>query len=101
MNMTLPLIVRGRPFDTTQRTKEIIEAVDDGNADAKLSFAEHVRDEGLLGTWYDNLALTTTIAQLIEHYLTTDDGRAELRAWAQQVAEDQYEAAISYQYEAA
>ncbi|QHC50447.1 hypothetical protein EKK97_13845 [Billgrantia tianxiuensis] len=66
-----------------------------------LSFATHVRDEGLLGCWYDNLSLGTTVAHLIERYIQTDDGRAELRAWATQVAEDQFEEAISCQYEAA
>lgn len=101
MSAILNIPVRGRPFDVSARAAEIVEAVDDGNPDALLSFATHVRDEGLLGCWYDDLTLGTTVAQMIERYIQTDDGRAELRAWAKQVAEDQLEEALSHQYEAA
>lgn len=101
MNMILNIPTRGRPFDVSERAAEIVQAVDDGNADAMLSFAEHVRDEGLLGGWYESLTLGATVAQMIEHFVTTDDGRAELKAWAKQVAEDQLEEALSHQYEAA
>ncbi|QJQ93946.1 MULTISPECIES: hypothetical protein [Halomonadaceae] len=96
MNMIVNIPTRGHPFDVSQRAAEIVQAVEECNPDALLSFAEHVRDEGLLGCWYDKLTLGTTIAHLIEHYITTDDGRAELKAWAKQVAEDQYEEAVSY-----
>lgn len=101
MNMAINIPTRGQPFDVAKRATEIVEAIDDGNPDALLSFAEHVRDEGLLGSWYDTLTLGTTVTQMVEHYITTDDGRAELKAWARQVAEDQLEEALSCQYEAA
>lgn len=100
MNMiTTP--ARGRPFDVDRRAAELIEAVDECIPEAMIGFAIHVRDEGLLGCWYDNLTLGTTVAHLIEAYVQTDDGRAELKAWAKQVAEDQHEEAVSCQYEAA
>lgn len=101
MNAILNIPVRGKPFDVGQRAAEIVEAVEECNPDAMLSFAEHIRDEGLLGCWYEDLTLGTTVAHLIERYVETDDGRAELKAWAKQVAEDQFEEAISHQYEAA
>lgn len=101
MNMILNIPIRGRPLDTSQRAAEIVQAVEDCSPDAMLSFAEHVRDEGLLGSWYDDITLGTTVAQMIERYVQTDDGRAELKAWARQVAEDQFEEAISCQHEAA
>ncbi len=100
-NLAINIPTRGRPFDVAARAAEIVQAVDDCNSDAMLSFAEHIRDEGLLGCWYDDLALGTTVAQMIERYIQTDDGRAELKAWARQVAEDQFEEAMSHQYEAA
>lgn len=84
-----------------RRAQTIIEAVDECLPDVLLPFATHVRDEGLLGSWYDELTLGTTVAHLIEHYITTDDGRAELKAWAKQVAEDQHEEELAQRYEGA
>lgn len=101
MNMAINIPTRGKPIDVDRRAAEIVEAVHDSNPEALLSFATHVRDEGLLGCWYDELTLGTTVAHLVERYIATDDGRAELKAWARQVAEDQFEEALSHQCEAA
>lgn len=81
--------------DITQRTEAAIEAVTDNNPEALLAFAEHLLEEGLLGYGLEELTLDMTVKQLVIEYAATTDGKAEVRAWARGLAEEQCEQGIA------
>lgn len=82
------LIRRPHPWDISGRTKAIEVAVDEGNTDALLSFAEYLAEEGELGDVAE-LSLEMTVRQLVELQITNASGRASLRTWARMLAEEQ------------
>jgi len=91
-----PVMLRpATPSDIERRTERAIEAVEDGNENALLAFAEHLAEEGELGNVAD-LGLDMTVRQLVERQITTRDGRAALKAWARGLAEEQIELADGY-----
>ncbi|MCL7941183.1 hypothetical protein M8009_12895 [Halomonas sp. ATCH28] len=81
--------------DITERAEAAIEAVEERNPEALLAFAEHAIDEGLLGYGIEELSLGLTVEQLVRQYASTTDGKAEVRAWARQLAEAQCEDGIA------
>ncbi|MAX33701.1 MAG: hypothetical protein CME72_11635 [Halomonadaceae bacterium] len=72
----------------TPRAQRAYDAVQDGNSDAVQSFAEHLAEEGLLGAGSAELPIELTVGHLVERYIQTADGIAELKAWAMAVAEE-------------
>lgn len=81
--------------DIQQRTELAIEAIEERNEDALLSFAEHLIDQGLLASGVEELTLATTVQGMVTAYAETPDGKREVRAWARQLAEDQCEGGIA------
>ena len=96
MNLATPVGLR-RPtneLDIRRRTEHIIEGVTDHNDQALHSFAEHLIEEGLLGCGLEELTLGKTVRQLVIEYLATRDGKAEMKAWARGLAEEQLEEGV-------
>jgi len=75
--------------DIEQRIELAVEAIEEHNPDALLAFAEHLIEEGLLGCGIEEVDLSLSVEQLVKQYAATTDGRAEAKAWAQQLAEHQ------------
>ena len=81
--------------DIQQRTELAIEAIEERNEDALLSFAEHLIDQGLLASGVEELTLATTVQDMVTAYAATKDGQREVRAWAKGLAEEQCEDGIA------
>ncbi len=81
--------------DITERTEAAIEAIEEHSPEALTAFAEHLLEEGLLGMGIEELTLDMTVKQLVTEYAATTDGKAEVRAWARGLAEEQCEHGIA------
>ncbi len=81
--------------DIEKHTEASVEAVEGRNPEAQLAFAEHLIDQGLLGYGLEELTLELSLREMVARYAETKDGQAELRAWAQALAEEQLEAGIA------
>lgn len=94
-NYTIGVSRRATRRDIEERTESAIEAIDDHNFEALLAFAEHLLEEGLLGCGLEELTLDMTVKQLVTEYAATADGKAEVKAWARGLAEEQCEHGIA------
>lgn len=70
------------------RAQRPYDAVQDGNPDAIAGFAEHLVEEGLLGAGAGEMTLDLSVAQMVERYIQSRAGIAELKAWAMAVADE-------------
>ena len=72
----------------SHREQRAYDAVEEGSLDAVTDFAQHLVEEGLLGAGCDEISINLTVGQMVERYIQTRDGTAELKAWAVAVTDD-------------
>lgn len=71
------------------QTAELLrEGVYDGAEGPVAMFAEHLAGNGSLGLGM-TLHAGTTVAQMVEHYVSNAEGQAELAEWARDEARSQ------------
>ncbi|WP_299231655.1 hypothetical protein [uncultured Halomonas sp.] len=82
---------RATQRDIEKLTELAVEAIEERNEDALLSFAEHLIDQGLLASGVDELSLETSVKEMVIAYTETRDGNFEVNRWAAELAREQCE----------
>lgn len=75
-------------YPLSPREQRAYDAVEAGDPEAVTDFAEHLVEEGLLGAGIADIDINLTVGHMVERYIQTTDGVAELKAWAIAVVDE-------------
>ncbi|WP_064702751.1 hypothetical protein [Halomonas caseinilytica] len=75
-------------YPLSPREQQAYDAVTDGDPEAVTDFATHLVEEGLLGASIADIDINLTVGHMVERYIQTKDGVAELKAWAIAVVDE-------------
>lgn len=75
-------------YPLSPREQEVYDTVEAGEPEAVKDFAEHLVEEGRLGDGAGEIDINLTVGHMVERYIQTTDGVAELKAWAIAVVDE-------------
>lgn len=75
-------------YPLSPREQRVYDAVEAGEPEAVKDFAEHLVEEGRLGDGVGEIDIELTVGHMVERYIQTMDGVAELKAWAIAVVDE-------------